>query len=445
MMNVRKDWDGETLHSGGGPSERAPGQPEPAAVDRTNERGDTGDRGERGGDPDPTLIAERYRVVSRLGAGGYGIVYRAVDERIDKPVAVKVLSRQAAGSASAVQRFRNEALAAGRLAHPGIVAVSDFETLPDGRPYIVMELIDGDTLAHELQARGSLPVAEAVRITIDICAALDRVHKLGIVHRDLTPANIMLCAAHDGEPRAVKVLDFGIAKLLERTGDESLTQNGQLIGTPAYMSPEQARAGSPIDHRTDLYSGGVILYAMLAGTLPFSRGHVVDALVAKLVDDPRPLRELVPNLPRGLEDIVGKAMARDPGQRFASAAELAAALQPYRSASPATEAPAPRSSGRRWLMLLVGAALAAGALAALRPKRAPAPTPAAAAPLPAPVPAPAPEAPKVELAPAPTTPAPPPPEEKPAKPARVHHAPSGGHADVSDLPDAPVRRVRVRP
>src|SRR5215471_7250088 len=240
MTNVREGCNGETLSGGdgeAGASDRArPG--DPSAL-RTTERGPSGERPPEGGDAEPTLIADRYRVLGRLGAGGYGVVYRAIDDRLEKAVAVKVLSRQAATSASAIQRFRNEALAAGRLAHPSIVAVSDFDTLPDGRPYLVMELVEGETLADRLRRLGRLPIPDGVRVARDICTALDRVHRLGIVHRDLTPSNIMLSSSDGGlgdGRTTVKVLDFGIAKLLERIGDETLTQNGQVVGTPAYMA-----------------------------------------------------------------------------------------------------------------------------------------------------------------------------------------------------------------
>jgi len=451
MNSVRKDWDGETLSTGGGPPENAA----PAAADtpvvRTGEHDGPTARTDIDTAADPTRIADRYRIVERLGVGGYGIVYRAVDERLDKPVAVKVLSHRAASSATAVARFRNEALATGRLAHPGIVAVSDFETLPDGRPYIVMELVHGETLAARLRRLGPMPVRDAVRIMLQVCSALERVHRLGIIHRDLKPENVMLCEGDQDGP-LVKVVDFGIAKLSERVGDASLTKNGQLIGTPAYMSPEQARAGSPVDERADLYAAGIILYEMVSGTLPFSREHVVDALVSKLVDEPRSLGQIVPRLPPGFEAAVMKAIAREPETRVASASEWAAALRPFLEGAD-TRARRASTAGRWAVAALLVAAVAGFGWYALRrsdPVRVPAggtssPTTNPAPEAPAKTPAPAtenatPAGPSVRP-PQETTPRLP--EARPVKAPRVRRG-AAPPADQPDLPDAPVRTVRVR-
>jgi serine/threonine protein kinase len=453
--NVRR-WDGETLPPDGAAGENPTPAPAESPVSRTGEEDVASAPTEADTEGDPTRIADRYRIVERLGVGGYGIVYRAIDERLDKPVAVKVLSRRAVGSMTAVARFRNEALAAGRLAHPGIVAVSDFETLPDGRPYIVMELVHGETLGARLRRLGPMPIRDAVRVMLQVCAALERVHRLGIIHRDLKPANVMLCDADGGEP-LVKVVDFGIAKLSERINDESLTQNGQVIGTPAYMAPEQARAGTRIDERADLYAAAIILYEMVSGTLPFSREHAVDALVSKLVDAPRPLGQVVPRLPEGFEAVVMKAMAREPEARVASAGEWAAALRPFSEGAAATTSTS-TSSARRgsavgWAVaaLLAAAAAGVGWYALRRPR--PESISASGASVPATNVAPQPPAKTPEPPPEKTTPAgpsvrppqetaPPAPEPRPAKSPRVRRG-GAPPADPLDLPDAPVRSVRV--
>ena len=196
-------------------------------------------------EPAPEVIAGRYRVLARLGSGGYGVVFRAVDERLEKAVAVKLLSRRASQDGRP-QRFKNEALSAGRLEHPNVVGVTDFALLPDGRPYLVMELVEGETLAARLSEarRRSRGGAQDRR---RICGALERAHRRAsctaissprtscFARRMITPATIRFGS---------KILDFGIAKLLERIGDDStITQEGQVVGTPIYMAPEQARGG----------------------------------------------------------------------------------------------------------------------------------------------------------------------------------------------------------
>jgi eukaryotic-like serine/threonine-protein kinase len=276
----------------------------------------------------PEVLAGRYRLGERLGAGAFGVVYRAVDERIRRDVAVKVLG---IADARAIQRFRNEALAAGKLQHPNIVAVTDFATLEDGRPFLVMEHVRGETLAARLERLGRLPIGEAARIAHTLAVALETAHGKRIIHRDLKPGNVMLGEVDGGGLETIKILDFGIAKLIE-DWDSTLTAPGQILGTPAYMAPEQARNQEQIDGRADVYAVGVLLYEALTGNLPFGSKHVLDLLLLKVTEDPKPPSQWVSDLPPELEEVVLKALRRDRTERFSTAADLALALQPHVSA-----------------------------------------------------------------------------------------------------------------
>ena len=282
------------------------------------------------------LIGQRlgsFRVVRQLGRGGMGSVYLAEHGLIQKRVAVKVLHAHLAQDAKLVARFLAEARAASRIQHENVVLVFDLDT-HEGRPYLVMEYLEGTTLASF--ARERLEPEVAVELLAQVCDALGAAHAQGVIHRDLKPANVFVLPREDGGHR-VKLLDFGIAKHLYAAGDETPTQAGVLLGTPEYMAPEQCGEGTVGAH-TDLYAAGVLGYHLLTGQLPFSGRTAAEVLLAHLRVTPRPAHELAPRVPPALSRVLQRAMARQPAERYASAAELKAALlaavSPGRSAAP---------------------------------------------------------------------------------------------------------------
>lgn len=257
----------------------------------------------------------RYRIIERLGGGGMGVVYRARDERLERDVALKFLPPHLSADQAAKKRFLVEARAAAALEHPNICTVHEIGDTEDGQLYIVMACYDGETLERRI-ARGALPLEEALRIAAEIARGLGKAHERGIVHRDIKPSNIMVTS--DG---LVKILDFGIAKLTTA----AVTHTIGVVGTLAYMSPEQA-FGEAVDHRTDIWSLGVVLYEMLTGARPFRGGGEQAALFCALADDPEPIAALRPEVPQAVDTIVRRALAKRPDDRYASAAELIAAL-----------------------------------------------------------------------------------------------------------------------
>lgn len=264
------------------------------------------------------LIAERYELQSPLGRGGMAEVWRAWDNRLGRPVAVKILDQPGLADPSSIERFRREAQAVARIAHPNIVAAYDYGT-QDGRPYLVMELVAGETL-DALLTRGPLPVPEAVRIMAQACAALDAAHRAGVVHRDIKPGNLIIMP--DG---TTKVLDFGIARLQDTATQAALTRPATVIGTSHYMAPEQA-AGTSADPRTDLYALGCVLYAALTGEPPFPGANPMGVLYQHLNAPVPPLRERRPDVPPGLEQLVMQLLAKNPADRPADATEVRARL-----------------------------------------------------------------------------------------------------------------------
>jgi serine/threonine protein kinase len=229
-----------------------------------------------------------YVVREILGQGGMGAVYLATHAIIGRQVAIKVLRRELAHDAGQVARFLNEARAAALARHPGIVEVFDVGSLPSGVPYLVMEYLCGESLAQRLLRTGRLEIDQAAAITQQVASALAAAHQIGIVHRDLKPANLFLTFGRE-QPEMIscKVLDFGIAKLQSATTAVSTTQSGALLGTPLYMSPEQARGvRAGIDHRTDIYSLGAILYQMVCGTPPFVGDGWGDLLLRHMTEEP---------------------------------------------------------------------------------------------------------------------------------------------------------------
>src|SRR3989442_1307779 len=267
----------------------------------------------------------KYRLDERLGGGGMGTVYRATHLLIDRPVAIKVLSQRFVGDETAQRRFRREARAAGHMQHPNAVTVTDFGATGDGYLYIVMELLEGQTLRELLAREGPLDPARAVSITLQASAAVGDAHDGRLIHRDLKPANIFI-EQRPNVPAVVKVMDFGVAKFMveEHEDDDynTLTQVGAIIGTPRYMSPEQCTGAAPLTPASDVYSFGVILYEMLAGVVPFSAETPLALAMKQVTESPRPLREIVPNIPEELERAVDHSLAKNPAERPANANEF---------------------------------------------------------------------------------------------------------------------------
>jgi len=263
------------------------------------------------------LLDGRYRLQHVLGRGGMAVVWRADDQRLGRPVAVKVLDRAGPGDAAALEEFDREARTVAQLTHPNVVTVHDFG-VDDGVPYLVMELVSGRSLADVL-TKGPLAVDEAVRITDQVCAALTAAHAAGVVHRDVKPANIMITSSG-----AVKVCDFGIAHPVHGAR-ASRGGVATAIGTSEFMAPEQV-AGRPVDHRADLYSLGCVVYAMLTGHPPFSGDTPHQVGWQHLNDEPPPLATKRPDVPSELAGLVGHLLAKDPGRRPISAAQVSARL-----------------------------------------------------------------------------------------------------------------------
>jgi tRNA A-37 threonylcarbamoyl transferase component Bud32 len=279
-------------------------------------------------DTDPLLglvLGDSYQIMRLIGEGGMSRVYEARHLRLtSKRVAVKVLNGDLTREPQALGRFLREAEAIGALQHPNIVGAIDVNELPDGRPYIVTELLEGDQLAAYFERRGKLLIPEAVAICRPICRALIAAHAKGIVHRDIKPENLFLVG--EGTARTTKVLDFGISQV--GAPQSKLTKTGTVMGTPTYMPPEQAR-GKRVDHRADVYSVGAILYEALTGRRPFEGDEPMATLAAVLTEDPPRPRSLVPSMPPELEVVIQKAMAKLPRDRYATMRELDEALAPF--------------------------------------------------------------------------------------------------------------------
>src|SRR5882757_3359003 len=277
-----------------------------------------------------------YQVLEKLGSGGMGEIYKAQDARLNRMVAIKVLSRRAAGDEERRRRFIKEAQAASSLNHPNIITIYDILSDQDSE-YMVMEFVAGRTLT-EMIPKGGIGVAKTLQYGVQIADALAAAHAAGIVHRDLKPGNVMIT-----ESGRVKILDFGLAKVTiatqvseetETIGGAPLTMEGSIIGTVSYMSPEQAE-GKRVDPRSDVFSFGVVLYEMITGAKAFLADSAVSTLTAILRDDVRPIGDFVTGIPHELQDAVARALRKDPAQRWQSMEEvhglLAGLRQKYES------------------------------------------------------------------------------------------------------------------
>ncbi|HEU4931750.1 MAG TPA: protein kinase [Pyrinomonadaceae bacterium] len=299
-----------------------------------------------------TVLDGQYQMEALLGKGGMGAVYRARHILLGDRVAIKVLPPEVRTNAEWLRRFRREGQAARRFRHPNAVTVYDLRTAADGTIYMVMEYVEGHTLDHEIKTRGKFTAKEAFEVLTPIMSVLDTAHAMGVVHRDLKPENIMVGKpAENGEP-VVKLLDLGIAKMREIAGGDNggntaLTMAGQVLGTPYYMSPEQwgeipRDESTEIDGRADIYSLGLVFYEMILGRRCFSGNTLHELRREHVSTTPRPLHELVADIPRGFSEAIERATAKDRGDRQATARILADELRaglatPSRSTSPLTD------------------------------------------------------------------------------------------------------------
>jgi eukaryotic-like serine/threonine-protein kinase len=304
------------------------------------------------------IIDGKYRIVRLLGEGGMGAVYEGENTRIHRKVAIKVLHSAVAATGEAVARFEREAQAAGRIGSEHIVEVLDLGNLPSGDRYMVMEFMDGDSLSGRIRDKVRLSPGEAYPIMHQLLEALAAAHGAGIVHRDLKPDNVYLLKSRGGKADFVKLLDFGISKFNQLSGDSgfSMTRTGAVMGTPYYMAPEQAKGSREVDHRVDLYAAGVILYEAITGEVPFNADTFNELLFKIVLEAARPVEQVVPGIDPTFAAIVNKSMAREPSARFQSAREfqqtldqwaagagpqLAAALNASAQAAPQPHGPAP--------------------------------------------------------------------------------------------------------
>jgi serine/threonine-protein kinase len=294
-------------------------------------------------------IAGQFRILEKIGSGGMGSVYKAEQPEMRRFVAVKILHPRYLSRPDLVSRFRREARAMSHLSHPNTARVFLYGQLEDGACYFVMEYLAGRNLAQTVRAEGPMDVARAVNIMVQVCGALEEAHRQGIVHRDLKPENVFL-TTQGGIADYPKVLDFGLAKVTEREmrpGSLILTQEGMVFGTPEFMSPEQAR-GEKLDGRSDIYSLGVIMYELLTGKLPFDANQPMEFIQKHIKEPPISLAKRAPNRewPPGLWEVLDKALAKKPNDRYQSANDLAQALKDVLSpASPQSMPPASSASG----------------------------------------------------------------------------------------------------
>jgi serine/threonine-protein kinase len=278
-----------------------------------------------------SFIAGKYRVERVLGSGGMAVVVEATHMILGQRVAIKLLRSDAAQAPSVIERFRQEAQIAAQLPGDHVVRVTDVGQADTGEPFLVMELLLGRDLEAELLARGCLPMEEAIDVILQACEGVAEAHAVGLVHRDLKPGNLFIMRRRDGSPQ-VKVLDFGISKLLRRDDNVSLTQATDNFGTPLYMSPEQIQSVKNVDARSDQHALAAILYTLLAGRPPWNAPTVTALSVLIATHPPPSLRPLRPDVPARLEQVLARALAKQPGDRFADLAAFAYALVPFGSA-----------------------------------------------------------------------------------------------------------------
>jgi serine/threonine-protein kinase len=382
------------------------------------------------------VLADRYQIVRRIGEGGMGAVYEAKHTVIGKRVAVKVLLEKFLAKSDFVARLLQEARLASSIGHEHIVDVTDFGTTSDGRSFVVMEFLDGESLAELAMREAPLPIDRSLGIARQVASALGAAHAKGIFHRDVKPENIYLVKRGDAD--FVKVVDFGISKAVKPGGDEGgegyrLTHTGLLLGTPLYMSPEQARGEEDLDHRVDIWALGVLLYECLTGEVPFRANNYLGIISQVLTHEPTPPSKLRPELgiADAVETVVMRAMEKDRSRRYQTMGELEHDLERLLAGDqnvglwPRAGAPARAAAPKRWPLLLMGALtllLAAASAMVLGPSKTSPAAPASAPPPAVPTPTPPGQvAPPVRVAAPPAAAVAPPVAQRPAPAHKKTH------------------------